>query len=150
MKQFQSMKLRESRGAVSRREAIMGGFIAAALIFFAFVGLMWYRDHLATGNDNLLGNTAYSVARVNSLDGERCPVNDCPDKGGFCAHMKAEGYVGYFDNRTNKIVGDRPRGYNEAVVATIDGITYQGEKNTMVIKVVTSNGDIRLSWVAGR
>ena len=101
-------------------------------------------DH---GNDSLTANTAESVARINSNNGLNCPVDG---SDGRCPHWTSSGYVAYYDNVGNTIVGEKPYGYNEDSTMVIDGKKYYGDPGTMVIKVVCSEGKITLSWEEGR
>lgn len=105
--------------------------------------------HVSAGNDGLYANTALSVAKVNSLNGIQCPVNECEKANEICTHYTSQGYIGYFDGESNTIVGYKPKGYNSSSELEIDGQEYTGAVGTMVIRVTCNEGDIKLDWVTG-
>ncbi len=126
----------------------MTALIILMLGFFAVIGIRWYAVRMQHGDDKLTLNTAISVAKVDSLDGQRCPVDGC--SGGRCLHRRSDGsYVGYYDNVKNTIVGDKPKGYNEYTTMRIGHNTYRGARGTMIIRVKTKSGRITMSWVSG-
>ena len=140
--------MRSREGRMSALEMVLIVVLCLEGAFLAWCGYRWYQVRLAHGNDSLRVNTALSVARINSSNGDDCPVDGNADKS--CAHWNGSGYVGYFDGVANKIVGDKPAGYNQSSSMDIDGQTYTGNPGTMVIQVETGNGEIHLSWVLGR
>lgn len=64
-------------------------------------------------------------------------------------NKEAEDRTAYFDAVVTKLTEDKPAGYNEYHTMTIDGRTYEGERNTMVIKATLKDGVLRLDWVKG-
>lgn len=144
-------KLKSDRGGVSRREVLLVTLISLMVLFFVYEGYKWYRDSLARGDDKMMVNTAESVGRVNSNNGLGCVVDGCRGGlGGHCEHWNGFGYVGYFDNVGNCIVGKKPRGYNEYPVMEVDGKKYYGERGTMVIRVYGKDANVTLSWEPGK
>ncbi len=138
------------KGRISVLELIIILVICVEGIYLLGNGLGWYASHISTGNDALYVNTAESVAKVNSLDGTQCPVQDCGDTSHTCTHYTGMGYVGYFDSESNTIVGYKPKGYNSEQNPKVDGKSYTGEINTMVLRITTSSGSISLDWVGGK
>lgn len=137
------------KGNITRLELIILLVIGIEVIYFIFSSYGWLDNHMSLGNDALYVNTAESVAKVNSLDGVDCPVNEC-EKGNInCTHHTSEGYIGYFDSISNTIVGYKPQGYNSSANPKIDDKTCSGEVSTMVIKVTCKDGNIILDWVRG-
>jgi len=105
------------------------------------------KTSMENGNDSLMANTAESIALVNSSNGLNCPV--CGNEG-HCQHWTSEGYIGYFDNISNTIVGEIPKGYNENTTMEIDGKMYYGDRYTMVLQVKTSEEHLTVSWQKGK
>jgi hypothetical protein len=146
-------KFHSCSGKISNLEMGLILFIAAMLLFLGYRGIQWMAAKMAHGNDSLLVNTAESEARINSNNGMTCVVQNCPSKsGGVCPHLVGNDgtTVGYLDNTTKYIIGEKPYGYNEGTEMDIDGVQYFGEKNTMVIRVSAKDGVITASWVPGR
>ena len=137
------------KGSISLLELIVLIIIAIEAIFFVTYSFNWYDSKFSSGNDSLYLNTCESVAKVNSLNGVDCPVNDCVDPSGKCVHYTTSGYIGYFDSETNKIVGNKPSGYNSSDNPSIDGKGYTGKKGSMVNRVRCFSGNIYLDWVKG-
>ena len=54
------------------------------------------------------------------------------------------------NNISNKIVGEKPKGYNEYSTMEIGKQQFHGEPGTIVIKVVAKEGQMVLSWELGR
>lgn len=131
----------------SQLEVILITGIVIMCVFFAGLYVRWHVNQQAKGDDALMENTADSVARINSNNGLNCPVDG---SSGPCPHWTSEGWVAYYDNGINTIVGDKPRGYNEYTTMEINGIKYHGARNTMVIKVVCREGYMQLSWEKGK
>ena len=140
-------KLRSSKG-FSRIELICIVGISAVLLFFAYSALNWYHVSQLEAEDKIIANTALHTAEMNTV-GSLCPVNSC-DGQTSCTHKTEEGYVGYFDYVSNTIYGERKKGYNQYREIKLSGKTYTGEAGSLVIKVVCTDGDIRLFWVKGR
>lgn len=143
-----NMKL-NNKGKVSLLELLLIILILIELIWYIANSYGWLDNHMSLGNDGLYANTALSVAKVNSLNGVECPVNECEKGNEICSHYTSQGYIGYFDGETNTIVGIKPKGYNSSSDLEIDGQSYTGEVATMVIRVTCNNGDIKLDWVKG-
>lgn len=140
-------KLGGNRGEISVLELILIPLIVFFAVFFLIQGGDWMKIRVNHGNDGLTANTAESVARINSNNGLNCPVDG---SSGRCPHWTSSGYIAYYDNVGNTIVGEKPYGYNEDSTMVIDGKKYYGDPGTMVIKVVCSEGKITLSWEEGR
>lgn len=143
-------KLKSSSGSISRLELILIIVISIESVFVVYQFGSYLVHQQAKGDDALMVNTADSVARVNSNSGMNCVVNDCDNSKGICTHHYDEGYVGYFDNNSNTIIGTLPSGYNEYTEMEASGITYYGAVNSMVIKAVAKDGTVTLSWVPGK
>jgi hypothetical protein len=142
-------KLKSTSGGVSRREVLLVALIAVMTLFFAFEGMHFLDMQQRKGNDALRENTAISVARVNSNNGMNCVVDGCGSTG-YCPHYSTIGYIGYFDNIGNIIVGEKPKGYNEYNKMEIGKNTYYGDPGTMVLKVVAREGEVTVSWEKGK
>lgn len=142
------MKL-NNKGRVTLIELISIIIIVGCCLYFMAASFGWLDTHMSNGNDGLYVNTCESVAKVNSLDGVICPVNDCGDTTGECIHHTSVGYVGYFDGVSNTIVGSKVAGYNSSKDPDVDGVTYTGEVNSMILRVTCHNGTITLDWVKG-
>ncbi len=135
------------KGEINLLELIIIILICIELFFVAKSALGWSNNKVSSGNDALTLNTCESVAKVNSLDGYDCPVNDCA-KGEMCTHKVGNYYVGYYDNVSNTIVGNKVSGYNSGSNPTIDGKSFIGNPGTMIIKVTCGNGTITYEWVS--
>ncbi|MDX8419588.1 hypothetical protein MOZ60_05730 [Stecheria sp. CLA-KB-P133] len=140
--------MRSRVGRMSALEMVLIVVLCLEGLFLAWCGYRWYQQRLAHGNDSLRVNTALSVARINSSNGADCPVDGSSSQN--CVHWNGTEYIGYYDGVANKIVGDKPDGYNQSSEMDIDGKTYTGKPGTMVIQVETGNGEVHLSWVLGR
>ena len=145
MRRSMYRKLHSRAGGVSPFELVL---IIGIVLMLAVFGVIIYQYHalqVAHGNDTLAVNTAESVAKTNSLNGISCPVNDCP--GGDCPHHFLNRYVGYYDYTSHKIVA-RPTGtYNQSKNPEALDKTYKGEAQTMLLRVVTENGTIKIDWI---
>lgn len=137
-----------SRKRLSIVELIAIIVIGCEVIWLAGNAFGWLNVHVSSGNDGSYVNTCESVAKVNSLNGTQCPVNDC--SGGDCIHHTAQGYIGYFDSVSNTIVGTKPKGYNSSSTPAVDGKKYKGSVGTMVLEVIVNNGNITTEWTGGR
>ncbi|MCI7618417.1 MAG: hypothetical protein MST07_03190 [Firmicutes bacterium] len=128
-------KLSSTRG-LSRIELICIIVIIAVLLIAA--GLWWHNYRVSTmiSRDNLTLRRALSYVETEWL------VTDG-------ASNVAEDRTAYFDAVLTKLTEDKPAGYNEYHTMTIDGRTYEGERNTMVIKATLKDGNLRLDWVKG-
>lgn len=141
--------LKNNKGKISLLELIVLIVIAIEVIYYICSSYGWLDLHMSLGNDALYVNTAESVAKVNSLDGVDCPVNECEKGTQNCTHYTSVGYVGYFDSESNTIVGTKPKGYNSNANPKVDGTEYTGSVGTMVIRVTCKDGVITLDWVRG-
>lgn len=128
-------KLTSTRG-LSRIELICIIVIIAVLLIAA--GLWWHNYQVSTmiSRDNLTLRRALSYVETEWL------VTEGENNG-------AEDRTAYFDVVLTKLTEDKPAGYNEYHTMTIDGRTYEGERNTMVIKATLKDGVLRLDWVKG-
>lgn len=140
--------LKEKKGRISLLELIVIILLIIEGAYMLTKGFGWYADNATTGDDKLLVNTADSTARVNSLNGQFCPVSDCGSHGD-CIHLKGEYYIGYFDSKTHHIVGYAPKGYNQNNEMVIGKETYYGAPGTMVIEIRCKDGEVYLRWVKG-
>ncbi len=138
-----------NRGSISLFELLIILVIVFELIFLLTDGFGWYNKKFSTGSDALYLNTCESVAKVNSLDGTICPVNGCGNSDGTCIHHNSRGYVGYFDSVSNTVVASKVRGYNLGDNPSIDGKQYNGEKGTLILRVMVYDGTIYYDWVKG-
>lgn len=142
-------KLLTKEGSANLLEVILITAIVVMAAVYFFLGGNWMKLRMDHGNDSLAANTADSVARVNSNNGLNCVVDGCGSSG-HCPHWSSLGYIGYFDNIGNKIVGEKPKGYNEYSTMEIGRQQYHGEPGTMVIKVIAKEGEIVVSWELGK
>ena len=142
-------KLLTKEGSANLLEVILITAIVLMVAVYFFLGGNWMKLRMDHGNDSLAANTADSVARVNSNNGLNCVVDGCGSSG-HCPHWSSLGYIGYFDNIGNKIVGEKPKGYNEYSTMEIGHQQYHGEPGTMVIKVIAKEGEIVVSWELGK
>ena len=142
-------KLLTKEGSANLLEVILITAIVVMTAVYFFLGGNWMKLRMDHGNDSLAANTADSVARVNSNNGLNCVVDGCGSSG-HCPHWSSLGYIGYFDNIGNKIVGEKPKGYNEYSTMEIGRQQYHGEPGTMVIKVIAKEGEIVVSWELGK
>ena len=142
-------KLLTKEGSANLLEVILITAIVVMTAVYFFLGGNWMKLRMDHGNDSLAANTADSVARVNSNNGLNCVVDGCGSSG-HCPHWSSLGYIGYFDNIGNKIVGEKPKGYNEYSTMEIGRQQYHGEPGTMVIKVMAKEGEIVVSWELGK
>jgi hypothetical protein len=139
-----------NKGRVSLIELVAIIIIAIEVLFLIGSGLGWIDFHVSSGNDSGYLNTCESEAKINSLNGTQCPVNDCPNSSGDCEHYINGSYIGYFDSVTNTIVGEKPKGYNSSKNPEVDGKTYAGKAGTMVIEVIVKDGSITYEWTGGK
>lgn len=130
------MKAVSSTRGLSRIELICIIVIIAVLLIAA--GLWWHNYQVSTmiSRDNLTLRRALSYVETEGLltDG---------------ASNVTEDRTAYFDAVLTKLTEDKPSGYNEYHTMTIEGRTYEGERNTMVIKATLKDGVLRLDWVKG-
>ncbi len=143
-------KLKDITGAVTRREVLLIALIAVMCAFFAIEGIRYLSAQQRKGEDALRENTAESVAMVNSNNGLGCPVDSCGNNRGSCAHYVNGEYIGYYDDINNAIIAQRPFGYNDYEVMTIGDETWRSPTGTMVIRVVTGDGKVKLDWERGK
>ena len=143
------MKLNQ-KGRISVLELVIILVICVEGIYLLGNGLGWYASHISSGNDGLYVNTAESVAKVNSLNGMQCPVQDCGNASETCTHYTGQGYVGYFDSESNTIVGYKVKGYNSEKNPKVNGRSYTGEVNSMILRITANEGSIVLDWVGGK
>lgn len=142
-------KILNNNGSASLFEVILITAIIIMTAIYFFLGGNWMKIRMNHGNDSLAANTADSVARINSNNGLNCVVDGCGSSG-HCPHWSSLGYIGYFDNIGNKIVGEKPKGYNEYSTMEIGKNQFHGDPGTMVIKVIAKEGEIVVSWELGR
>ena len=142
-------KLRETKGGATLLVVILTVAIFVMLGIYFLLGGNWMLVRMEHGNDGLMANTADSIARVNSNNGMNCVVDGCGSTG-YCPHYSTIGYIGYFDNIGNIIVGEKPKGYNEYNKMEIGKNTYYGDPGTMVLKVVAREGEVTVSWEKGK
>ena len=71
--------MRSREGRMSALEMVLIVVLCLEGAFLAWCGYRWYQVRLAHGNDSLRVNTALSVARINSSNGDDCPVDGNPD-----------------------------------------------------------------------
>ena len=142
-------KLLNKDGSASLLEVILIAAIAVMALIYFLMGGNWMKERLNHGNDSLAVNTADSVARINSNNGMNCVVDGCGSTG-HCPHWSSLGYIGYFDHISNKIIGEKTKGYNEYSTMEIGRQQYHGDPGTMVIKVIARDGAIVLSWELGK
>ena len=130
------MKHLISTRGLSRIELICIIVIIAVLLIAA--GLWWHNYQVSTmiSRDNLTLRRALSYVETEWLLTE--------DASNVTGDRTA-----YFDAVLTKLTEDKPAGYNEYHTMTIDGRTYEGERNTMVIKATLKDGVLRLDWVKG-
>lgn len=139
--------MKNTKGSVSVLEVIVIPLLIVEVLYLLWAGFSWYHRHVAVGNDNMKLNTCESVAKVNSLNGMQCPVNGCD--GTNCTHHITDGYIGFYDNVSNTIVGEKTQGYNESEKEVIGKEEYFGEVNSLVIEVKVINGELKYRWVKG-
>lgn len=142
-------KLTETKGGSSLLVVILTTAIFIMIAIYLLLGGNWMKIRMNHGNDGLMANTADSIARVNSNNGMNCVVDGCGSTG-YCPHYSTIGYIGYFDNIGNIIVGEKPKGYNEYERMEIGDKVFYGEPGTMVIRVVAREGEVTLSWETGK
>lgn len=123
------------KGEINLLELFIILLICVELLFIVKSAFVWTYNKINKGNDALILNTCESVAKANSLDGYDCPVNDCA-KDKLCTHKVGNYYVGYYDNVSNTIVGNKVAGYNS-----------NNNPGTMIIKITCGNGTINYEWV---
>ena len=144
------LKIKSTAGAVSRREVLLTVLIVCMSLFIAIEFFNYLKGQQQKGDDALRANTAESVARINSNNGQGCPVRGCGNSSGSCDHYSGGEYIGYYDDVSNTIVARKPFGYNEYGTMKIDDQVWHGKPKTMVIRVVTGNDDVTLNWELGR
>ena len=137
------------KGNINLLELIILIVLGIELILILCNGFGWLGNKVNKGSDSFTLNTCESVTKVNSSNGFDCPVNDCA-KGDLCTHKAGDYYVGYYDNIKNTIVGYKVSGYNYEDNPIIDDKVFNGNANTMIIKVTCGNGDIKYEWVKGK
>ncbi len=137
------------KGRVTMIELVALICIGLELLYFAGNAFGWLDFHVRSGNDKTYINTCESVAKVNSLNGIQCPVDDCSNSHGTCEHYISGKYVGYYDINSHKIVGNKIKGYNDSQDPEIDGNEYMGEKDTMILEVIVEDNTIQLLWTGG-
>lgn len=137
------------KGSINLLELVILIVLGIELILILFNGFGLLGNKVNKGSDAFTLNTCESVTKVNSSNGMDCPVNDCT-KGELCTHKAGDYYVGYYDNVKNTIVGYKVSGYNYEDNPVIDDRVFNGNANTMIIKVTCGNGNISYEWVNGK
>ncbi len=138
-----------NKGRMSLIEIIALLCIGVEVVFLVGSAYGWLDIHMSSGNDGGYVNTCESVAKVNSLNGVNCPVNNCGNSDGSCVHHTSQGYIGYFDSVSNTIVASKPKGYNSSANPSVNGKSYVGEVGKMVLEVRVNNGNIDIWWTGG-
>ena len=141
--------LKNNKGRISLIELLALAFLIPAILFLGFKGVEWYYNSMRDGNDGMYVNTAESIAVINSLNGVQCPVDGCGGSA-YCTHRRGDHFVGYYDNISHKIVGYKLAGYNQAKIMHVGEKKYSGDEGTMIIEVISGNGEIELNWVKGK
>ena len=142
-------KLRETKGGSNLLTVLLVTAILVMIGIYFLLGGNWMLVRMEHGDDGLRANTADSIARINSNNGMNCVVDGCGSTG-YCPHYSTIGYIGYYDDIGNKIVGEKTKGYNEYNQMEIGNKKFYGDPGTMVIKVVAKEGEITLSWEKGK
>lgn len=137
------------KGSINVLELVILIVVGIELILILCNGFDWLGNNVNKGSDAFTLNTCESVTKVNSSNGVDCPVNNCV-KGDLCTHKVGDYYIGYYDNVKNTIVGYKVSGYNYEDNPVIDGRVFNGNANTMIIKVTCGNGNITYEWVKGK
>ena len=135
---------------LSRIELICICVLIAVAIGLAVCGITFYKHSTARGDDGMRENTCERVATVNLLE-NGCVVSGCDRvMGETCIHELSDSFTyGYYDAVAKKVIAEKPEGYNEYKEMKIEGRSYSGEPNTMVIKVEGHGDKVKLSWVHG-
>ncbi|MBR3252410.1 MAG: hypothetical protein IKF80_11955 [Erysipelotrichaceae bacterium] len=141
--------LKNNKGRISLIELLALAFLIPAILFLGFKGVEWYYNSMRNGNDGMYVNTAESIAVINSLNGVQCPVDGCGGSA-YCTHRRGDHFVGYYDNISHTIVGYKLAGYNQAKIMHVGEKKYSGDEGTMIIEVISGNGEIELNWVKGK
>lgn len=141
--------INNKNGNINLLELVILIVVGIELILILCNGFGWLGNKVNKGSDSFTLITCESVTKANSSNGFDCPVNDCA-KGELCTHKVGDYYVGYFDNVKNTIVGYKVSGYNYEDNPVIDGRVFNGNANTMIIKVTCGNGNITYEWVKGK
>lgn len=137
------------KGSINLLELVILIVLGIEIILIICNAFGWLGNKVNKGSDAFTLNTCESVTKVNSSNGFDCPVNDCA-KGELCTHKAGDYYVGYYDNVKNTIVGYKVSGYNYEDNPVIDGRVFNGNANTMIIKITCGNGNITYEWVKGK
>jgi Tfp pilus assembly protein PilV len=94
-----------------------------------------YQKKAAVGTDKLNMITAKNLAEVNINETGNIFGNDNLT------------HIGYYDDKSNQIVADIPKGYNKYSVMTVDKVMYTGAPGTMVIRITYDGKNIKYDWV---
>lgn len=142
------MIILKGQSGFSRVEAIcICGLAVVALAVALTVGNGAWHDW-RQGNDSVTLNTAASCGNIGATNA--CLVPGCPGKSAaHAAHVDARGNdFAYFDKVGNCLVGARPTGYNEDVVTSADGRSF--EPGTAVVVVTRKGTGVAADWTLGR
>ena len=127
------------KGSINLLELVILIVLGIEIILILCNAFGWLGNKVNKGSDAFTLNTCESVTKV----------NDCA-KGELCTHKAGDYYVGYYDNVKNTIVGYKVSGYNYEDNPVIDGRVFNGNANTMIIKITCGNGNITYEWVKGK
>lgn len=142
------MRSLSQQSGLSRIEVIcICGLAAVAVAVLLSIGSGALRDW-HEGNDSVTLNTAQSCGNA-ELSGA-CLVPGCKGgkSSGHSFHIDANGNnFAYFDKVGNCLTGQRPAGYNEGKVTTLDGRSY--EPGSAVVVVTDEDGAAVVDWTQG-
>lgn len=151
-------KLSSSDDARSAKDVSCSGFsrieVICLVVIAAFLALLALAlganmiGDMHEGNDSITVETAQTCGYTEVQN--QCFVLGCP--GGSSAkhktHVDAKGNkFAYFDKVSNRLVGERPKGYNEHEVEGADGEHFS--VGNAVVRVTDYNGSIVCDWVLG-
>ena len=142
-------KLIDKKGRISLIELFAIIILCMEFVYAAPIAKEWVDSKTRPEIDDLTEELAYKVAMTNSNGGLQSPINNC-EQNKVCGHREGTCEVGYFDATSHHIEKEPMKGYNLYKKVTAQGVTYEGETNTLVIKVAVCDGKVKLSWVKGQ